>query len=95
MYFYSFLHQHLEVLDIISYVLLYHKDVYLCSSEGTFVSTLIDPLNKFILIGLLLQLNFDNSSPTTALIFILRNSLSCFSDKILKSITLLVAFITD
>ena len=82
-------------LDIISYVLLYHKDVYLANSDGTFVSTEIDPLNKLIFIGLILQLFLDNSSPTTALIFIVRYCLSCVSDKILKSITLFVGFTTD
>ena len=82
-------------MDIYSYVLLYHKEVYLANSEGTFVSTVIDPLNKLIFIGLILQFCLDNSFPTTALIFIVRYSLFCVSDKILKSSTLLVAFITD
>ena len=48
-----------------------------------------------ILIGLILQFCLDNSFPTTALIFIVRYSLFCVSDKILKSSTLFVGFITD
>ena len=36
----------MDILDIISYVFLYHKFVCLANSEGTFVSTEIDPLNK-------------------------------------------------
>ena len=82
-------------LDINSYVLLYHKEVYLANSDGTFVSTVIVPLNKFIFIGLILQFCLDNSLPTMALIFIVRYSLFCVSDKILKSSTLFVGFITD
>ena len=73
--------------------MLYQIGVYLPISDGTLVSNLKDPLKRDIFNGLFLQLIFENSSPTTALIFILRNSLSWFSDKILKSITLLVAFI--
>ena len=58
-------------------------------------SLINDPLKKVIFIGFIVQFLDDFFPPTMALIFMLRNSLSCLSVKILKSITLFVALITD